>query len=299
MKAPVERDTSRVTTPYAFIGIPFGVPYVVQDLSSAAGAADAVRAISWDSMWALNWHHMNWDTGRAIFPHGEPYVTDCGDVEGNLAAPEEIWDTGMERIRPLVENGVVPLVVGGLDSIPPIVVGAYEGTGKRYNILHIDAHLDFRQERYGVTRGFSSPIRRIREFSCVNDVVQVGLRAMGSARMSDVDEALAAGNRIVPAHELRRMGAEAFLATLPDDLPWILSIDVDGLDPTIAPAVAAREIGGIDFFEISTIVRGLAARRSIAGMIFTEYQPGLDDERRTTASTIGRLMLIAMDAQAD
>ena len=187
LRAPVERDTARVTTPFAFIGIPYGVPYAEVDLSVCAGAADAVRAASWDAGWAFNWQNMNFDTGRAIFASGEPNVTDCGNVVGELSAPNEIWNIGMDRIRPLAENGVVPLVVGGLDSIPPIVVGAFEGTGKKYNILHVDAHLDFREERYGVTRGFSSPIRRIREFGCVNDVVQVGLRSMGSARVGDVE----------------------------------------------------------------------------------------------------------------
>ncbi len=293
LNAPVEHDTEKVTTPFAYVGIPFGIPYTVSDLSAAAGAPDAVRDASWESAWALNWNHMNFDTGHAIFPDGEPTITDCGDITVPLSAPEEIWDEGIRRIAPLVRAGVVPFVVGGLDSIPPIAVGAYAGQGKKYNILHIDAHLDFRDERYGVTRGFSSGIRRIREFDCVGEVVQVGLRAMGSARMSDVQEASAAGNRIVTAHELHAMGPQAFLDTLPGDLPWILTIDVDGLDPSIAPGVAVLEAGGIDFFEMGAIVQGLAARRAIAGMIFTEFQPALD-VRTTTARTIGRLIMMAM-----
>ena len=293
LNVPVEHDTAKVTTPFAYVGIPFGVPYTVEDLSSAAGAPDAVRDGSWESAWALNWGHMNFDTGHAIFPDGVPTITDCGDITVPLSAPEEIWDEGMRRIAPLVRNGVVPIVVGGLDSIPPIAVGAYEGLGKKFNILHIDAHLDFREERYGVTRGFSSGIRRIREFDCVNEVVQVGLRAMGSARMSDVQEASAAGNRLVTAQELHEMGPQAFLDSLSDELPWILTIDVDGLDPAIAPGVAVLEVGGIDFFEMGSIVQGLAARQAIAGMIFTEFQPALD-VRTITARTIGRLILLAM-----
>lgn len=298
MRGPVASDLTQVKTPYAFVGMPFGVPYTVADLAAAADGADAVRAASWDTGWAFNWNNMNFDTGRAIFPHGDPYVTDCGNITVPLSAPEEIWDTGMQRLAELVGTGAIPFVVGGLDSIPPIVVGAFAEQGTVYNVLHIDAHLDFRQERYGVSRGFSSPIRRIREFGFVNEIVQVGLRSMGSARMSDVAEATASGNRIVTAHELRKQGPEAFLDSLSDEHPWLLSIDVDGLDPTIAPAVAASVSGGIDFYEMSTIMQGLGRRGSIAGAVFTEFQPRLDPDQ-VTARTIGRLILIAMDAQAE
>lgn len=297
MGSPKQEDSSKVETPFAFVGIPYGVPYHAVDLVACAGAADAVRQVTYDMGIAFNWDHMNFDTGKAVFADGVPNVTDCGDVATDFRDSSQVWDDGMDKIRPLVRAGVVPLVVGGLDSIPPIVVGAYEGEGKQYNILHIDAHLDFREERYGVPRGFSSPIRRIREFECVNEVVQIGLRSMGSARVSDVEDARAAGNRLVTMWDLHEQGAHAFLDTLSDDLPWIITIDCDGLDPSIAPGVGWPEPGGISFMDIGTIVRGLAKRNSIAGMIFTEFQPALD-VRSITAKTIARLMMNVIGIQS-
>ena len=98
------------------------------------------------------------------------------------------------------------------------------------------------------------------------------------------------------ARELRQTGAQQLLDSLSDELPWIITIDCDGLDPSIAPAVGWPEAGGLDFFEIGTLVQGLAERRSVAGMVFTEFQPA-HDVRQTTAKTIGRLMMMVMDAQ--
>ncbi len=291
-----EEDTSKVRTPFAFLGIPYGPPYHAVDLVACAGAADAVRQMTYDMGVAFNWDHMNFDTGHAVFADGTPTVTDCGDVPSDVRNPDAIWETGIEKIRPLAQAGVVPLVVGGLDSIPPIVVGAFEGLGTRFNVLHVDAHLDFREERYGVSRGFSSPIRRIRELECVNEVVQIGLRSMGSARVSDVEEARAAGNRIVTAWELHEQGATALLESLPNDLPWLITIDCDGLDPAIAPAVGWPEPGGVDFMQIGTILGGLAERGSVAGLVFTEFQPALD-VRGITAKTIARLMMKVMGTQ--
>ena len=81
-----------------------------------------------------------------------------------------------------------PLVVGGDDSIPPMVVGAYRDF-KRIHLLHIDAHIDFRDEVRGVRDGYSSPIRRIREMPWIDRIVQVGMRGPGSARPQDVADA--------------------------------------------------------------------------------------------------------------
>ncbi|HEY9498806.1 MAG TPA: arginase family protein [Terrimesophilobacter sp.] len=295
LNVPTVTDTSLVETPYAFVGIPYGPPYKPADLAACEGAADAVRAITHEMAYALNWSHYDFDLGRPMFEDGVPTVTDCGNVETDVRDPDAIWAAGVAKLRPLAQAGRVPLVVGGLDSIPPIVVEAFDGLGT-YNILHVDAHLDFREELHGVTRGYSSPIRRIREYGCVGEVVQVGLRSMGSARPSDVADARAAGNRIITTWELQEAGAQSVLDSLPTDNKWIITIDCDGLDPSIAPGVGWPEPGGLSYFDIATLVRGLAEKGLVAAIVFTEFQPG-HDVRGTTAKTIARLFMNVMGLQ--
>ena len=295
--APFVPDTSLVTTPYAFLGVPYGPPYCPDDLTVAAGAAQAVR----DRAFAMGYHelshHYDFDLQGPLFPDGEPTVSDCGDVVGDVRSPDEIWDATIALIRPLAAGGRVPLVVGGLDAIPPMVVAAFEGT-ESLNVLHVDAHVDFRQELGGVTRGYSSPIRRIRELSCVDQVVQVGLRSVGSGRPIDVAEARAAGNQLVTAWELRERGAAQMVEDLPTSNRWVVTIDCDGLDPTIAPGVGWPEPGGLTFPEIATLVRGLSRRSSIAAVVFTEFQPARDIQG-TTAQTIARLLVNVLGLQRD
>ena len=295
LNVPLVSDTSKVETQFAFVGIPYGPPYRPADLVDAADGPDAVRKVTHEMAYALNWSHYDWDTEGPLFEDGVPTVTDCGDVETDVRDPDAIWAAGVAKLRPLAEAGRVPLVVGGLDSIPPIVVEAFDGLGT-FNVLHVDAHLDFRQEVDGVTRGYSSPIRRIREYGCVNEVVQVGLRSMGSARPSDVADAQAAGNRLVSIWDLQRQGAQALLESLPTDNKWILTIDCGGLDPAVAPGVGWPEPGGLSFFDIATLVRGLASKGLIAAIVFTEFQPK-HDVRNITAKTIARLMMNIMGLQ--
>lgn len=294
LNGPYVPVPEKVETPYAFVGIPFGPPYHAIDMTACARGATEVRWESHRRSYALNWDHYDFDLGTALFPDGSATVSDCGEVPHDFRNPDKIWDDGIAFLKSLVGKGVVPLVVGGFDSIPPIVAGAFES--EQINILHVDSHLDFRHERYGIARGYSSPIRRIREYPWVNEIVQVGLRGAGSARQTEVDEAVAAGNRLVTAWELHETGAKFLLKSLSAPGRWVITIDCDGLDTSIAPAIGAREPGGLTFDEIRTLVGGLAEQNKVAALVFTEYQPDLDIQE-ITAHTITRLMINVIGKQ--
>ncbi len=226
-----------------------------------------------------------------------PIVTDCGNVVGNARDPDGIWDRALEAVRPLVAAGRVPLVLGGLDAIPPIVAQAFNDATQPLNVLHVDAHIDFRDEVGGVRRGYSSPIRRIREMSHVGRIVQVGLRAVGSGQPQDVEDALAAGNVLVTAWEVHELGVTPVIEGLAEvDGRWLVTIDCDGLDPTIAPAVGWPEPGGLTYPQMSGIVRALASRSAIAAVVFTEFQPARDRDA-VTALTIARLLINVIGLQ--
>jgi agmatinase len=294
LNAPYQQDPSKVETPYAFIGLPFGPPYHATDLTLCAKGADEVRLESHRRSYALNWGHYDFDYGDVLFPDDKPTVTDLGTLPSDFRNPDKVWDDGIAVFTTLVSRGVVPLVVGAFDSIPPIIGGAFED--EKINVLQIDSHLDFRHERYGVTRGYSSPMRRLREFPWVQDIVQVGLRGAGSARAQDVKDAVESGNRLITAWELHEQGAKSVLDSLTTDGRWLITIDCDGLDTSIAPGIGAREPGGLTFNEARTLVAGLARRNQVAALVFTEYQPALDIQS-ITAHTIVRLMINVIGAQ--
>jgi agmatinase len=194
-------------------------------------------------------------------------------------------------VRAALERGALPLVVGGDHSTTQPVMAAYEGMGP-VSLLHVDAHLDFRDEVDGVRDGYSSPVRRSREMPWVGSIVQVGMRGVGSAREREVREASELGNVIVTATELHERGPDAVLRHLTDG-PWHVSLDVDGLDPTIAPATGFPVPGGITFDEAAGILRGIARRGQLAGIDVDEIHPDID-LRGMTALTILRLFGLLM-----
>ena len=292
--APRLADDGDNRSAFAFIGLPVGSPYDADGIRSPSrGGADHVRAMSYEQECQDEADHYDFDLDGPLMPSGtRPSLIDYGDVVTDVRDLEagKRFATGV--VRSALEGGALPFVIGGDHSISPIVARAYEAFGS-FNLLHVDAHLDFRDEVGGVRDGYSSPVRRIREMPWFRSVVQVGLRGVGSARSQEVREAQEAGNTIIKADDLHDRGVPWVLEQMPWDVPWYVTIDVDGLDPTIAPGTGYPLPGGLTYRQIAALVRAVASRGMLAGMDVAETHPE-DDLRGLTALTILRLLVLAM-----
>lgn len=273
---------------FAVLGIPYGVPYHMRGVhSDAANAPGEFRRRA--RRFARQVDHYDFDLGGTLFGDTGAKLVDCGDLDGNPRDLEGNRQRATDAVRMVLDAGAVPLVLGGDDSVPPLAVAAFEAHGP-VNVLQIDAHLDFRDEVNGIRDGYSSPMRRISEMPWVSRVVQVGLRGVGSARPSDVADAQAAGHVLVPASQVHEYGVGAVTEHLTDDAPWFITLDVDGLDPAIAPGTSVPLPGGLTFPEASGIVQHLAGRCRFAGIDVVEHFPALD-VRDLTSITIARLLM--------
>jgi agmatinase len=290
MGAPFADDLGALAADLAFLGAPYGSPYDMRGVAPpAAEGPDAVRRLLHELELDECFDHWDVDCDCPVLPDGTRLV-DCGDVAGDPRDLEGTKRRTTETVRAIVGADAIPLIVGGDDAIPPIVCTAFSDLEGGIHVLHIDAHIDFRDSLRGVSDGYSSPIRRLREMPFVGDIVQVGIRGIGSARKAEWDAAQEAGNRIVPATELHALGAEAVFAKLPTDRRWFVTIDCDGLDPSVAPGVTYPEPGGVTYGEAAVFIRGLARAQRLVGVEFTEFVPALD-VRSLTALAVGRLLM--------
>jgi len=285
--APIETDLSALDADVAILGVPHGWPYPRPGAS--AGCADAPAAVRRRAARLARFRdHWDFDLDGPMLPaDGSQRLVDAGDVPGDPSDGAANARRTAEAVAALLERGVVPVCIGGDDSVPIPVLRAYGGQ-RPLTVLQVDAHLDFRDEINGVREGYSSPMRRAAEMVHVERIVQVGLRGVGSARASDVGDARAAGNLLVTARELRERGAAWLLAQIPADASVFVSFDCDGLDPSFLPAVSAPAPGGLDYAEASDLLAGIGPR--LAGAVFTEYVPALD-LNELSALTISRLMV--------
>ena len=194
-----------------------------------------------------------------------------------------------EAVRRILAAGALPIILGGDHSIPIPVLRGYADHGP-LTLIQFDAHLDWREEVGGVTQGLSSTIRRASEMAHVGEIFQIGLRAQGSARPADFEASQAHGSNLITAEELHRDGPQAVLDRIPKGGRYYITVDMDGLDPSCAPAVAGPAPDGITFAEARALIRGLVRRGRVVGMDIVELTPAVD-VNRITAITAGRLLV--------
>jgi agmatinase len=282
---------------FAFLGLPLYVPYGDEPAAPAAAAAslsaaDAVRRASAGYVAILE--HYDFDLGGPLVPPGvDAGFVDCGDVRLSGDLPADLA-AGTAAVAEIAAVGATPLVVAGDHSAPPVVVRGLPGD-RPLDVLHIDAHLDFRDEVTGLRDGYSSPIRRLRELPWVRTVVQVGLRDVGSARGDEVAAARAAGNVLVRAEEVHERGVARLVELFEPGGRVYITVDVDGLDPGCAPGTLWPAPGGLLFWQLVGLVRGVASRCRLAGMDVCEFVPARDPQGHT-ALAAARLLMIAAGA---
>ncbi|MGH2454951.1 MAG: arginase family protein [Candidatus Limnocylindria bacterium] len=257
------------------LGIPYGMPYPAPGLT--AGCAEAPAAIRARSRRLARFvGHHDFDLDGPMIPPGRALrVVDAGDLPGSPDDGPGNAARAESAVRSILAAGATPIVLGGDDSVPIPVLRAWGGLGP-LTVVQVDAHLDYRDEVAGVREGYSSPMRRASEMGHVERIVQVGLRGVGSARTADVADARAAGNLLVTARELRERGVGWLLEQLPADASVFLAFDLDGLDPSVVPAVSGASPGGLGYAEGCDLVAGVAGRCRVVGAAFTELVPSRD-----------------------
>jgi agmatinase len=72
------------------------------------------------------------------------------------------------------------------------------------------------------------------------------------------------------------IGIDAVLDRIPDGGPYYLTIDADGIDPTIMPGVMSQTPGGLTWVQTRRLVHGLVNKGRVLGMDLVEIAPKHD-----------------------
>jgi agmatinase len=272
----------------AILGIPYGAAYSVEEISNdQINGPTHIRRYCERALRGLD--RWDFDIGGTLLDGQSIKIVDCGDIVGDPADPAAQRRRAELAVRKILAAGALPIILGGDHSIPIPVFRAYEDRGP-ITLVQVDAHIDWRDEINGVREGLSSPIRRASEMAHFDKIFQIGLRAAGSARAEEVEAALAWGAVLIPDIELQQVGMEAVLARIPDGRQYYLTVDADGMDPTIMPAVAGPAPGGVTYAQIRALIHGLVRKGRVVGMDIVEITPKRD-VNGISAITAGRLIV--------
>lgn len=268
-------------------------PYDDAEPSHSADAPAAVRIASRE--FARQLSQIDFDLGFTPFPDPDDArgTVDAGDVDTRSDDASGNRSRIEAATRAVLAAGAVPIVLGGDDSVPIPVAAGFSDAGP-LTVVQIDAHVDWGDVIRDEPLGYGSPMRRLAEMPHVTGMVQVGIRGLGSGAAWQIDDARAWGSRIVTSYDLLRHGIDAAIAQVPSGERYLVSIDCDGIDPAAFPAVAMPTPGGLRYEEVVLLLRGLAERGTIAGLILAEYVPARDDPHRLCATMAARIAAVTI-----
>ena len=200
--------------------------------------------------------------------YSRPFNTDLGDMKladaGDLPISSHDWAHASGKIQVAVKDilrkGAAPILLGGEHLITLPAVQACSSVYPGLMVLHLDAHMDLRDEYEGNKLSHATVMRRVMETVGPGSLMQYGIRS---------------GTREEWAFSEEKNTLISDLGKLPEyagDRPVYLSIDLDVLDPSIMPETGSPEPGGMTFKELHEAVLCLRDLNIVAGDV-VEYCP--------------------------
>jgi agmatinase len=202
----------------------------------------------------------------------EPYtigIHTAGPVvlpRGSMAEALEMMEASVSHV---LRAEKFPIIIGGEHSLTIACARAFQKFYPDLSILQIDAHADLRDEWDGTPLSHACVMRRIVDH--VPAVVQVGIRSMTreehdfarrrSLKMIMASE-IASGEGRWMENALSGLGRHVYI-----------TVDADGLDPSIMPSVGTPEPGGMDWHATLDLLKKVARSKKVVGFDFVELCP--------------------------
>ena len=278
LRSPVCEDLSKVEADVAVLGVPYDC-----GIGFRPGTRFGPREIRNYSTRYAGWGGSlpggYWDVNQKKRFLDGVRIVDCGDVDITYYDFEVNRRKMTRTVEAVLDRGALPVLLGGDHSVTFPLVCAFSRFDP-LDIVHIDAHMDWIDEVDGVRYANGSPLRRSKEQPFVRNMSHLGIRDVRT-REGDYNDAIRAGAQVVTRQEIREQGVAGVLDRLPPLGDTYVTIDIDGLDPSIAPGTGSPTVDGLLYHEVRAILQGVAARGRVVGFDLVEVNPFIDNHGQT------------------
>jgi agmatinase len=260
----------------AVVGVPFDTTTTLRP-----GARFGPEAIRVGSMMIRAYHPV-----LDVNVFEELSVVDWGGLDVTPGNAARTLDQIAAGLAPLLEAGVVPMVLGGDHSISLGELRAHAAAHGPVALVLLDAHADTWDEYWGERYFHGTPFRRAVEEGLLlpERSLLAGMRGPLYTQ-DDLDQTRELGFEVIVGNELREMAPEEYGRRVRErvgDAPAYMSFDIDFVDPAFAPGTGTPEIGGPSAREALDLVRALVGIE-FKGYDVVEVSPPYDTPGQTTA----------------
>lgn len=251
-------------------------------VSFGAGTSKAPARVL-EASWQVERHHPVWkDTiwsrGLAMEPI-DPSVVAWNDAAAAQWSPAVVDPLSLEvdkwvnrRVKAAIDSWKIPAVLGGEHSV---ALGGMLAAAKRQGpigVLQLDAHADLRVSYEGLERSHASVMHNLLDLAPqLHALVQVGLRDVNRAEHARIEaepRIHAFFDHAMGERMCRGAPWSSIVSEVLDPLPervWV-SVDVDGLEPSLGPCTGTPAPGGLTWAQATFLLRELArSGRKIVG----------------------------------
>ena len=287
-KYPYIEDWDKIKADIAVLGAPFDAGSQFR-----SGARMGPRGIREASTLFSFGHGGAYDHEDDItyLPANTTRIVDIGDADIIHTDTMQSHANIEFGVKKILEAKAIPVVLGGDHSVNIPCINAFRNEDP-IHIIQIDAHLDFVNERHGVRFGHGNPMYRASEKEYVSGMTQIGIRNVSSTAREGYIEAKERGSKIFSVRQFRKMGISQILNTIPKNIRYYLTIDIDAFDPSIASGTGTPSHGGFYYYEILELINGLTKQGNIAGLDLVEVAPDYDITNSTSTLAAQLLMNI-------
>jgi agmatinase len=258
----------------------YGVPFEgrVNQRKGAALGADAIRRAS--------------DLIETYAPALGLDLTDLALADaGNVPVPEMEPRGALAAVRAELDAALDPrqrwVFLGGDHTVTAPIVEVALRHYPDLRVVQFDAHPDLRREFLGEAWNYASAMTRVLDRLPADRLYQLGLRTGDREEWTPPR-----GTHVYPGWALPVSQAAAQAAAAAAGHPVYVTIDIDVLDPAVAPGTGSPEPGGIGIGELLAALRhlGQGGAARIVGFDLVEVSPPWDPTGRTSiiAATLVR-----------
>ncbi len=290
-------DKEREKALFEVVGVPFDGNAVKKGAAKAPGA---VRKAS-HSLETFLWHRKREISDMRFY--------DAGDISlkrtGIMALKESVNRNGKSDTGKHAESGELFRVCGGTDRRTIFIGGDHSvsvalvrALCERYHlkVFIMDAHADLREKYRGNIYSNACAARRIAEIVGIENVVLIGVR---SASADEYDFIRENGVRVYDAEEITTdlKGVLSDINEMGEDecvhcgnTASYISVDIDVLDPSIAPGVEYPEPCGLSMQHVISILSDIIRKKNVVAADVVEVNPR-KDTTGTTSICAARIVM--------
>jgi agmatinase len=272
--------STRSTRHIAFIGIPHGSPYSMEDVNNEQSRAPtAIRQATDRAVRSLE--RYDYDIGGPLYLGKPIKAVDCGDVPGNMHDFQDHVRRAEQAIRKILKAGALPMILGGDHAIPIPVLRAFEG--RRPDHAHPD--------RCRISTGATTSTACVTDFRARSAAPPKWTTSRTFSRSASARRAAPGRRKSRPQRLTARTSSRPMSCTTP---AWMRSSTASRtaasitspstptawIPPRCRPSPVPRP-GGVTFVQARKLIHGLVKKGRVVGMDIVEITPALDVNRIT------------------